>query len=104
MANVTPSNVGTDSTGPKEYILGNLAFSGTYPTGGDPFDVSQFFQDKSVPKVPIAISITGANGYSYGVVPGATLAAWKIKVTTGSNVELSAGAYPGGVTGDTVYF
>ena len=105
MANVTPSNVVTDSTGPKEYILGNLAFSGTYPTGGEPFDVSQFtFQNKSVPKVAISVSVAGANGYSVGFIPAATLAGGKLKINTGSAVELSAGAYPAGITGDTFYF
>jgi hypothetical protein len=104
-ANVTPSNVQTDSTGQKEYIFGQLTFSGTYPAaGGELFDISQFFQDKSAPKVAFAMSLAGANGYSYGFVPGATLATGKIKISTASNTELTNAAYPAGVTGDTVYF
>jgi hypothetical protein len=102
--NVTPNSLGVDATGQKEYVLGQLVFSGTYPAGGEPFDASQFFQDKSAPKVAIAMSFAGANGYSYGFVPGATISTAKIKISTSSATELGAGAYPAGVTGDTVYF
>jgi hypothetical protein len=102
--NVTPNSVSTDATGQKDYVFGQLVFSGTYPTGGEPFDATQFFQDKSAPKIAIEMSFAGANGYSYGFVPGATPATAKIKISTSSATELGAGAYPAGITGDTVYF
>jgi hypothetical protein len=105
MANVTPSNVQMDSTGLYEYIYGNLVFSGTYPAaGGEPFDVSQFWFNKSIPKKPVGMSIFGAAGYSYGYVPGTTYANGKIKICTASATELTNIAYPGGITADTVYF
>src|ERR1035437_2757802 len=93
--NVTPTITATDGTGQTEYTMGTIAFSGTYPAGGgESFDISQFFRDKSAPKQPLSMSIWGANGYSYGYVPGATLAAGKIKVNTASATELTNIAYP----------
>jgi hypothetical protein len=101
---VAASNISVDATGQREYIYATLTFSSNYTTGGEPFDPSVvFFAYKAAPKMPVSVSIYGANGYGYGYIPGANLAAGKLKISTGSAVELGAGAYPGGVTGDTVY-
>jgi hypothetical protein len=101
---ITPGSIRVDSVGALCYIFAKLTVTNTvtYPTNGEVFDPSVLFtQYKCAPKLPYQISVSGVNGYSFGYVAGATLATGKLKVTTASNTELSAGAYPAGITGDT---
>lgn len=85
------------------YAIGTLTFSGNYPTGGDTLDFTQV-ADK-LPSTQIvqafADSQNGNAGY-YVPVAGTALNNWKLKAFTGGGTEVSAGAYPAGVTSDIV--
>jgi hypothetical protein len=85
------------------YAIGTLTFSGNYPTGGDTMDFTTV-ADK-LPSTQIvqvfADSQNGNAGY-YVPVQGTALNNWKLKAFTGGGTEVSAGAYPGSVTGDVV--
>lgn len=94
-------------------VFGSITFSGSYATGGDTFDLTAITKPlgtSGIPggysgaTIPLVIYIQGINGYSYSYVKGTTRANGKIKVSTTANTELAAGAYPAGVTGDTVVF
>ncbi len=82
-------------------VVGSVALSGSYATGGDSLPIANF--DAKTPKAPYMVQAIGKAGYHYeydltnakllvrqGVAAGSPLA------------ELGAGAYPGGVTGDTI--
>lgn len=87
-----------------------LVFSGNYVAGGDTLDLTQVqdTQGQSVEgffEVPQNIGVFSVNlgGYRVEIIPGATLAAFKIKVYVGTTgLELAAGAYPGAITGGTL--
>ncbi len=85
------------------YAIGSLTFSGNYPTGGDTMDFTTV-ADK-LPSTQIiqvfADSQNGNSGY-YVPVQGSALNNWKLKAFSGGGTEISAGAYPGSVTGDIV--
>jgi len=85
------------------YAIGTLAFSGSYPTGGDTLDFTQV-ADK-LPSTQIvqafAESQNGNSGY-YIPVQGSALNNWKLKAFVGGGTEISAGAYPASVTSDIV--
>ncbi|MGC1483344.1 MAG: hypothetical protein WA789_06080 [Candidatus Acidiferrum sp.] len=85
------------------YAIGTLAFSGNYPTGGDTLDFSKV-ADKMPSAQIIQVIVDSQNGNSgyYVPVQGTALNNWKLKAFTGGGAELSAGAYPGSVTGDVV--
>lgn len=85
-------------------IRGKLVFSGSYATGGETFDLTVLRGVNVKKDAQAIVSVWGCNGYAYGWVPGATLAAGKIKASTTANTELGAGAYPAGITSDTVLF
>lgn len=97
-----PANV--DGSGSNfTYAIGTLTFSGNYPTGGDTLDFTQV-ADK-LPSTQIiqafAESQNGNSGY-YVAIAGSALNNWKLKAFTGGGTEISAGAYPAGVTSDIV--
>jgi hypothetical protein len=97
-----PSNV--DGSGNNLiYAIGTLAFSGNYATGGDSLDFTTV-ADKlgSAQVVQIFADSQNGNGGYYVPVAGTTLSNWKLKAFTGGGTEVSAGAYPGSVTGDVV--
>lgn len=83
--------------------------SGSYPTGGDPVDFSTilnpgFIGDTNPSNVPTfeQLSAEVPGGYTYQFVPGTgtTLAlAWKLKLFSAAGTELTAAAYPAGLTG-----
>lgn len=95
-----------------------LAFSGSYPTGGDTLDFTTVAGLIPSGSVPLSItqseqgtaavpSLSAAGGF-YQVVQAATpaLATYKLKVfknTAGSIAEYSAGAYATDVTTDQVF-
>jgi hypothetical protein len=85
------------------YAIGTLTFSGSYPTGGDTLDFTTVAD--RLPSAQIiqafADSQNGNGGY-YVPVQGSALNNWKLKAFTSAGAELSAGAYPGSVTGDIV--
>jgi len=85
------------------YVIGTLAFSGNYPTGGDTLDFTTV-ADK-LPSTQIiqvfADSQNGNAGY-YVPVQGSALNNWKLKAFAAGGTEISAGAYPTSVTTDIV--
>lgn len=85
-------------------ITGVLAFSGSYVTSGD--TLPDFNNLPSVgiirPSQIIAVDFYGQNGYTYQWIPNAATNAQKCKISTTANTELAAGAYPAGITGDTI--
>ena len=85
------------------YIFGTLAASGSYPSGGDTLDFTTVAD--RLPSTQIiqafAESQNGNSGY-YIPVQGSALNNWKLKCFLGGGTEITAGAYPAGVTGDIV--
>ncbi len=98
---VPPQNI--DASGIIVWVLGTVAFSGSYTTGGDTLDLSQ---QPLIPTTQPSIQLTlqGQSGYTYVFVPGSALNNGKVKIYSAGQTELAAGAYPGAITGDTVTF
>lgn len=92
-------------------ISGTLTASGAYVTGGDTLDWTtvagaqvgtRIFMPAALPG---PVFIGSSDGYGMGYVAGTTLANGKVKMTSSSNTEISASAYPSGISGDTnIYF
>lgn len=85
-----------------------LTFSGNYTTGGDTLDLTQITNPGYLPGgkqfgvLPKRVTIDNEpDGYGLEWIPGSNLTNGKIRVTTTANVELAAGAYPAGITGDS---
>ena len=97
-----PNNVDSSASN-FVYAIATLTFSGSYPTGGDTLDFTTV-ADK-IPSTQIiqafAESQNGNSGY-YIPVQGSALNNWKLKCFLGGGTEITAGAYPAGVTGDIV--
>lgn len=112
----TPPFDGIDNGQKVIYLMGTLAFSGNYVTGGDTLDFTTLFDLVKTDYIPIQVqawsqsSSSGHSGYQYYFRPGTALNNGRIQVlTTGAAAgspmqELAAGAYPAGITGDTVAF
>jgi hypothetical protein len=85
------------------YAIGTLTFTGSYPTGGDTLDLTTVSEKLSSSQIVqiVADSLNGNNMY-YVAVVGSALNNHKLKVFSAGGVELTAGAYSGTVTGDTV--
>ena len=84
------------------YAVATLTFTGNYPTGGDTLDFTQVAnQLPSTMVQAIAESQNGNSGY-YVPIQGTALNNWKLKAFVGGGTEITAGAYPGTVTGDIV--
>jgi hypothetical protein len=114
MANAITIN-GVDRTQGKLRARGTIAFSGSYTqyaSGGEILD----FTKATLPlgktlansTGPVGIQITSSNGYNYQTpasLPQSTNPLQvPLKISTASATELSAGAYPAGITGDNVTF
>jgi hypothetical protein len=111
---LTPTITYVDATGPVIRIGFNLVASGAYSTGGDTINLQTAAQDPAfVGQVasieslggPIDFDVWDAGGnIANGVFPvkGSTSANSKAKFTSAFNTELSAGAYPGSITGATL--
>lgn len=104
------------------HLFFQITASGNYATGGDTLDLTALFGTAGLPgysyptaSLPEKVEILSANPtatpqtntFVYQYVPGTTLANGKFQVFTGAAAqtgltELSAGAYPAGVTGDTI--
>jgi hypothetical protein len=85
------------------YAVATLTFSGSYPSGGDTLDfttVSDKLPSTQIVQV-FAESQNGNSGY-YIPIQGTALNNWKLKAFVGGGTEITAGAYPVGVTGDVV--
>jgi hypothetical protein len=92
-----------------ETVRGTMTFSGNYVAGGDTANLSgatSLLGERALFSggVPLAVWITGINGYNFSYVNGTTPANGKVKVATASNTEHAAAGYVAGVSGDTVSF
>lgn len=99
---LVPGNVDSSASN-FVYAVATLAFSGNYPSGGDTLDFTQIAN--ALPSDTLvqvfAESQNGNSGY-YIPVQGTALNNWKLKAFVGGGTEITAGAYPGTVTGDIV--
>ncbi len=89
-AGVTFSSRDVDGS-PENFVFatGQLAFSGSYATGGDTVDFTTIG--------PLASA-------TIVFVQNAAFNSWKLKVFAPGGTEIAAGAYPASVTGDVVSF
>lgn len=91
-----------------------VAASGNYVTGGDTLNLATAGQDPLFAGIvadviasqgPTNLDVWSEGGNlanHYYAIPGTTPANNKVKIDSAFNTELSAGAYPAGVTGDTI--
>jgi hypothetical protein len=103
------------------YVFGTVAFSGTYPTGGDTVDwtsiksqigfegqiVASSMANPAIGPVQAAFTVQGGTPNIYNLQQGAGPSAWKLRgYTSGSTgAEFTGGAaYPSSATSDTVTF
>lgn len=98
-------------------VTGNLVPSGNYVSGGDTVDFTGAVQDpalvggagpfidSSLPVENLDIWSAGGNiANGYFPIIGTKQNNCKFKITSAFNTELSAGAYPAAITGDTINF
>lgn len=98
--------------GQQMHVLGTVAASGSYATGGDTLDLAV----RGLPARNASrwVELQGESGFAYRWVPGSGISNGKVKVygqeptsaTAGviALSELAAGAYPTGITGDAIRF
>jgi hypothetical protein len=102
--------VDTWDDGQRIHVAGTVAASGSYTTGGDTLDLSQFPLIASTqPPIQGTGWMEGSAGYDYNFLPGPAMNNGKMKVfaqgtSAGAFPELAAAAYPGAITGDTITF
>lgn len=107
---LTFSLVDTWDDGKRIHVSGTVAASGNYSTGGDTVDLSQFPAVASAqPPIQGTAWMDGLAGYDYVFAPGAAMNSNKVKIfaqgaAAGAFPELAAGAYPAGISGDTITF
>jgi hypothetical protein len=92
-----------DAGGHNLCVFGTLAASGSYSTGGDTLDFSTVAGQLGASQAPLQVWIGGSTGDACAFIRDAspTLANGKVKINTASNTELTSGAYPARITGDT---
>ncbi len=99
---LTPLNVDSSASN-FVYAIATLAFTGTYPTGGDTLDFTQVADKLPSSQIvqAFAESQNGNGGY-YVPVQGSGMNNWKLKAIAAGGTEITAGAYPASVTTDIV--
>jgi hypothetical protein len=102
--------VDTWDDGKRIHVAGTVAASGSYTTGGDTLDLSQFPLIAS-DDAPIQGTawMDGLAGYDYVFTPGSAMNNGKVKIfaqgtSAGAFPELAAASYPSAITGDTITF
>jgi hypothetical protein len=102
--------VDTWDDGKRIHVSGTIAASGSYSTGGDTLDLSQF-PVIAATQSPVQGTawMDGLAGYDYVFTPGSAMNSGKVKIFqqgsgAGAFPELAAGAYPSAITSDTVTF
>lgn len=91
-------------------VIGTVVLTGSYPTGGDPLDLTG--KGIQTAQKPIIARIdTRTGGFKTTYIPGTSLANGKVKVMVndagGANAamgEHTAASYVAGLTGDTLDF
>jgi hypothetical protein len=102
--------VDTWDDGKRVHVTGTVAASGNYTTSGDTLDLSQFpLVATTQPPIQGTAWMDGLAGYDYVFYPGAAMNSNKVKIfqqgaSAGAFPELAAGAYPSGITSDTITF
>ena len=100
--------IDTWDDGKRIHVAGTVAASGSYTTGGDTVDLSQFpIIGTTQPPIQGTAWMDGLAGYDYVFIPGAALNSGKVKIFqqgsgAGAFAELAAAAYPSAITGDTI--
>jgi hypothetical protein len=98
--------------GRRVHVVGSVAASGSYTTGGDTLDLSPI-EPLGVPTTQPPIAGTawmdGLAGYDYRFTPGAAINSGLVKIfqdagAAGPFAELAAGSYPSAITADTITF
>lgn len=100
---VNPLNVDSSANN-FVYVVATLTFTGNYVAGGDTLDFTQV-ADKlpSTQLVQVFAESQNGNGANYYIpVQGSALNNWKLKAFIPAGTEVTAGAYPGSITGDVV--
>jgi len=100
---LTPANVDSSASN-FVYAVATLTFSGSYVSGGDTLDFTQV-ADKLPSDTIVQVFAESQNGNGlnfYIPVPGSAMNNWKLKCFVPAGTEITAGAYPGTVTGDVV--
>jgi hypothetical protein len=102
--------VDTWDDGNRIHVTGTVAASGSYATGGDSLDLSQY-PNIAATRAPIQGTawMDGSAGYDYVFSPGSAMNNGKVKIfqqgaSAGSFPELASGAYPAAITSDTITF
>lgn len=102
--------VGTWDDGKRIHVSGTVTASGSYTTGGDTLDISQFPAIGST-HAPIQGTawMDRLAGYDYIFTPGAAENSGKLKnfqqgARAGAFPELASGAYPAAITGEVIAF
>lgn len=102
--------VDTWDDGNRIHVTGTVAASGSYATGGDTVDLSQF-PVIAATRAPIQGTawMDGLAGYDYVFNPGSAMNNGKVKIfqqgaSAGSFPEIASGAYPAAITSDTITF
>lgn len=96
---ITMTVVGVTQTGNQLRVVCALAFTGSYPTGGDTIDLTTLIgQGHGVgiavfSSPPIAEDAALGGGYDMEFIPGSALNNWKGKIFGTGGTEISAGTY-----------
>lgn len=102
--------IGTSNTRRSKTIKTTMTPSGTYPTGGDPIDLTTItnptFQQGVQPgSVPTSVQIDNTPaGFAAEIVAGTgtnLATSFKLKVYSAPGVELANAAYPAGLLADS---
>jgi hypothetical protein len=107
---LTFSIVDTWDDGNGIHLAGTVAAIGNYSTGGDTVDLSENpIVASSQAPIQGTAWMDGLAGYDYVFFPGSAMNNGKVKVFqqasgAGAFAELTAGAYPGAITADTITF
>lgn len=102
--------VDTWDDGKRIHVTGTVAAAGSYVTGGDTLDLSQFPAIVSTqPPIQGTAWIDGLAGYDYVFAPGSAMNNGKVKIfqqgsSAGAFPEIASGAYPAAITGDAISF
>lgn len=107
---ITVTILGNYTAGPSLHTLGTIAWSpstDTYTSGGNACSFA--LPGAKTQRTPWRVDVWGASGYVYKYVFGSDNTNGKLQIFTGAAAqspltELSAGAIPAGVSGDTIYF
>lgn len=87
-------------------VMGTLALSGTYPTGGEPLDFYPYFPFASA-RQPDKVNVDGKAGFIYQYDPVNKKLLTYTNTAGGANAALgehTAATYVAGVSGDSITF